>query len=303
MPEAEQYTVLVARFPHCRAEDPDTTDWMITTILQMTDDPRIKEFLRYRKDDTPITMGRNHCLDAAIRSNIDFLLMIDSDMSPDCNLESNKATEAVEPAAKPFWSTSFDFAIQKRKEGNPCVVGAPYLGPSPINNVYVFQWITATDKHDSQPSMSLAQFGREEAARLHGIQEVAALPTGVILIDMQAIHKFAEHHDPPFFYYEYDDDHQTKKASTEDVTFTRDLSLAGIPQYCNWDAWAGHWKRELVTGPPKILRAEMLSKRFRKAVLRDAQKNDRTTLVEAKDGRIVPVEGNGKSLTDKRLIR
>ena len=138
---------------------------------------------------------------------------------------------------------------------------------------------------------------------MHGIQEVAALPTGLILIDMQAIQKFTEHHDPPFFYYEYDTDKQTKKASTEDVTFTRDLSLAGIKQYCNWDAWAGHWKRELVYGPPKILRAEMLSDRFRKAVLRDVERKNQSMLIEAKDGKIVPIEDNGKAITDKRLIR
>lgn len=94
-----------------------------------------------------------------------------------------------------------------------------------------------------------------------GVQEVAALPTGLILFDVRAFKKLP----PPWFTYQYKGDGpecpgcgqakpglQTEKASTEDVVLTRDLSLLGIPQYCAWDSWAGHIKRKVVRKPRPI---------------------------------------------------
>ena len=43
----------------------------------------------------------------------------------------------------------------------------------------------------------------------------------------------------PWFSYEFKDEEKTEKASTEDIVFTRDLHLLGVPQYCFWNAWAG----------------------------------------------------------------
>ena len=303
--EHDPYTILVARFPQGRSEDPDSADWLITTVLEMNDDPRIHETLRYRKDDTPITMSRNDCIDKALVKGVDFLLMLDSDMSPDCNLESNGAVDGFMEGAKPFWKTSFDFAVKQRLAGTPCTVGAPYLGPSPHNNVYVFQWTTSNDKFDTEPAVKLSQFGREESARMRGITEVAALPTGVILIDMLAVKEYARHHNPPFFYYEWGDEREMEKCSTEDVTFTRDMSLAGFKQYCNWDAWAGHWKRELVKGPPSILEPSSLAEKFRQAVLSEAKakENPVTRLMEAKDGKVFEFNNNGSRISDHSFAR
>jgi len=303
--EQDPYNVLVARFPQGRSEDPDSADWLITTVLEMNDDPRIKQALRYRKDDTPITMSRNDCLNTALENDVDFLLMLDSDMSPDCNSEANGAVAGFIEGAKPFWKSSFDFAVKQRLAGNPCTIGAPYLGPSPHNNVYVFQWTAMNDKFETQPEMKLAQFGREEAARMRGITEVAALPTGVILIDMLAVKGYAKHHKPPFFYYEWADEREMEKASTEDVTFTRDMSLAGFKQYCNWDAWAGHWKRELVKGPPGILEPSMLADKFCNAVRSSDREKAKpvTRLMEAKDGKVFELNNNGSRISDHSFAR
>lgn len=295
--EQDAYNILVARFPQGRSEDPDTTDWLITTVAEMNADPRVNMVMRYRRDDTPITMSRNQCMAKALEHDVDFLLMIDSDMSPDCNLPENLSTSGSMPFAKPFWRTSFDFAIKQRFAGTPCMVGAPYLGPSPHNNVYVFQWARERDNFDADPSVSLKQFGREESARMRGITEVAALPTGIFLVDMLAVKEFTKHHKPPFFYYEWSDENEQEKASTEDVTFTRDMSLAGFKAYCNWDAWAGHWKRELVLGPPLLLEPQRLAKRFREAVIsEDREKNPAATpaqLMEAHDGKVYDFGSRG----------
>jgi hypothetical protein len=65
-----------------------------------------------------------------------------------------------------------------------------------------------------------------------------------------------------------------KKATTEDVYFSRNLALAGVPQYVLWDCWAGHIKPIVVdkpdlltmdgTGhvPPAILRGQISTEKL-----------------------------------------
>jgi hypothetical protein len=49
---------------------------------------------------------------------------------------------------------------------------------------------------------------------------------------------------------------------------TRDLSLVGTqklgynPVYCNWDAWAGHWKPKCV-GKPQVVAAKDISNKLK----------------------------------------
>lgn len=236
-------SIMLARFPQGHKDEPEGTDWLMRRALEWYEDERIDAVFLWREDSTPITMLRNAAIEAAKECGADFLLMLDNDMGPDCELE------AGDPSAKPFWKTSFDFALQQRALGSPCVIAAPYGGPPPIENIYVFQW--SSDEStcpDRLGNFSLAQYGREQAAGMKGIVEAAALATGLILIDMQGM-KYLE---PPYFYYEYPDSRESKKASTEDVTYTRDMSLIGVKQFCNWDAWAGHWKWKKVRKPQPI---------------------------------------------------
>jgi hypothetical protein len=76
-----------------------------------------------------------------------------------------------------------------------------------------------------------------------------------------------------FFYYEFTDKYEWQKASTEDVTNTRDISLAGLvqlgynPVHCAWSSWAGHLKSRNVE-KPLIITASEVASRFKNAVLR-----------------------------------
>jgi hypothetical protein len=109
---------MVARFPFGRSEDPDVLDWVTTTVIQAREEPRITEIVRYRRDDTPIPMSRNACFQRALANECDLLLMVDSDMSPDCHLTGNPyATQPVDPAAQPFFDSSFDFIWKRREQG------------------------------------------------------------------------------------------------------------------------------------------------------------------------------------------
>lgn len=252
-----QHSLLIARFPFGGSEHPDTTDWLVQTVLKAKGDPRISAVHHTRVDDTPITMGRNRVLKQALDARIDLVLMIDSDMKPDLKV----------PGAKPFWDTSLDFLL---KHQGPCCIAAPYCGPPPHENVYVFRLASYQSDHPNW-DIRLDQYGREDVAHRAGFEEVAALPTGIFLMDMRAL-KFIQ---PPWFEYEWaDPPFHTKKASTEDVFFTRNLSWAGVPQYVNWDAWAGHHKRKCV-GKPSLLTRDAVQKELRAAIIRNHSSQDR----------------------------
>ncbi len=263
--EQKRYKLFIARFPYGGLEESDLADWLVTNVCAMKQHPLCDPEIQSQKfNDTPITMTRNRAIEIARLCGADFLLMLDSDNAPDMCLPSNPNRSRLleSPQMVPFLPTAFTFLVKQREAGTPAVIAAPYCGPSPEQCVYVFQWCTKSS--GINPLISLEMIPREEAAKLRGIREVAALPTGVILFDMQAFDKV----EPPYTFYEWSDKRELQKASTEDVACTRDLSLAGVKQYCHWSAWAGHWKRELV-GPPALLSPDAVSEKYKKLVIEE----------------------------------
>lgn len=255
------------------SEVPNIREWIVPTINELAKDPRVDQIRMWNLADTPITMTRNRAVLQAREFGVDVLVMIDSDMHPDMY--------ATAPEAKPFFQSSFDFFVNHYHKG-PCVIGAPYCGPPPHECVYVFKWEN-TRSNASYADFQLKMYERHEAAKMAGIQECAALPTGLILYDMRAFEltEPKKEGDHPWFYYEWKSLHAEEKASTEDVTMTRDLSLAGIqawgynPVYCNWDAWAGHWK-PLCVGRPLIIDAKGVSNKLLRAAELGVQSNVKT---------------------------
>lgn len=253
-------TVMLATFPFGSTECLEVRNWLIKTHKRIEADDRVAHLYTMDVDDTPITMSRNRVLKTCLDQGIDFCLMVDSDMNPDAYLGRGFAD------VKPFWDSSFEFMLEH--EG-PCVVAAPYCGPPPIENVYVFRWANFQSGHPN-PDYRLEPYGREEATLRMGMERVGALPTGVCLIDMRGVKRL----EPPWFDYEYTDKYRTQKASTEDVFFTRNLDLAGVPQYVNWDAWAEHVKRKRV-GRPTMITSDVIKEQFRDALLRGHQSGER----------------------------
>lgn len=163
--------------------------------------------------------------------------------------------------------------------------------------MYVFHWQTY-QSGKAELGARLDQYSREHAAVMRGIQVCGALPTGVILFDMRAF----KSHPHPRTYYEWDGDGapcekcrarvpgpQMAKASTEDVTLTRDLSLCGVPVYCNWDSWAGHFKRMCV-GKPHIVTATEVGKVYKEAILKGQEYDDSIIYVGDPDWQPTPEE-------------
>ena len=242
------------------SEVPDIREWMLPLVNNAGSDPRIADIRVWNLADTPITMTRNRAVLQARQHNVDVLLMVDSDMKPDLY--------AGEQDAKPFFPSSFDFLVNHYHKG-PCIIGAPYCGPPPVECVYVFRWNNLQSVHPN-PDFQLEMYDRHTAVKMAGIQECAALPTGLIMYDMRAfaLTEPKDETDKPWFYYEWKDKYAAEKASTEDVTMTRDLSLVGTqklgynPVFCNWDSWAGHWKPKCV-GKPQFIAASGIAKKMR----------------------------------------
>jgi hypothetical protein len=284
----------LARFPYAgnggfQSEHPAVGTWMAGLVRSLiTDDRCCNELWHWCKGDTPIPMMRNLACRQAMDANVDVLMMIDSDSVPD--LYSH-----CDPAAKKFWDSSFEFLYRRWAKG-PCVIMAPYGGPPPhpiyggSENMYVFRWRTKRNDENA-PLFSLEQYTREEAAAMGGIEEVAAGPTGLVMIDLRCL-KYEDPYegeswerlDPPWFDYEYSDKYQAHKDSTEDVFFTRNLSMIGVPQFVNWDAWVGHYKPYL-TAKPIVITPEFVRQQYREAIVRGGRSDEQ--IVELGAGKSV----------------
>jgi hypothetical protein len=273
-----------------RSQVPDVGDWKLDTILAARKDPRIEEIFHFDLADTPITMTRNRAVLSAREHGADVLIMVDSDMSPDS-----------EPDGKPFFDTSFDF-LYKHYDRGPVCIGAPYCGPPPDELVYVFEWRNRRNE-DPNPDFKIDMYPRNVAAMMTGIVPAAALPTGLIMYDMRCfdLTEPRDEHDDPWFYYAWKTKHAADKTGTEDVMQTRDLSLMGIqklgynPVFCNWDAWAGHWKPYLVR-KPRPIGADYVSNKFLEAANRNVRANNRRGYIDVSRG-IIPAAAyyNGSS--------
>jgi predicted O-methyltransferase YrrM len=302
MAHKTKLSVAFAHFPYggngaTSSEHPDIRHWEVETVVKMKADDRIERFSTQDFSDTPITMTRNRALRRARDMGFDLLLMVDSDQSP--------SRHAGEHWYRPFWDVAFNFIYENYHKG-PRLIFAPYCGPpndeTGGENIYVFQWRNIANLGSETP-FSLEQYTREQAAIMTGIHEAAAGPTGMLLIDLrlldliepsklskrevmeqvqagkmsvdQALLAIKE----GYCYYEWKDGYADQKASTEDVTLTRDIALAGVmelgynPVFCAWDSWIGHHKPWNV-GKPQRFTSDDVGDILKKAALKGQRANE-----------------------------
>jgi hypothetical protein len=240
---------MIARFPFGGTESYQTADWLVKNIQWLKAQDNVSEVLHMSVDDTPITASRNRVVKRCLKEKVDYLLMLDSDM----------VFDLPGPGAKPFLPTAWEFV---HKFGKPACIAAPYVGKPPVENIFIFRWANTQSDHPNS-DFRLVQFSREEAAFRAGIEEVAALPTGLILIDVRAFGYVGK----PWFKYEWEDEEESEKATTEDVFLCRNLSLAGVPQFVAWDCWAGHIKSK-VCGRPVLITPDQVGEQLREALAR-----------------------------------
>ena len=277
---------------------PEIGVWLAKVNHECKTDDRIGRIGVKRYGDIPLTMERNRVVRDAIDGGFDIIVMLDSDNIPDLYL-------GHDPQAQPFFESSFDFVYERLVRNLPTVVCSPYCGPPPhpvsggMENVYVFDAVTdqSDDKRpDYVDGIRIEAYSRDHAAVMNGIKPVAAGPTGVIMYSTSAFELMPAHgmtdedilhayargelttertrqllRMESYFWYEFTDRYQTRKASTEDVTNTREIGLMGQEKhgepvvFCNWDAWAGHGKPRVV-GKPIPIRTEQVSNLFAESV-------------------------------------
>ena len=161
----------------------------------------------------------------------------------------------------------------------PATIAAPYCGSSPSQPVLMLQWSSVRgDSHPDRP-MKLDLVDRHDAASRTGIGEVAAMGTGLILYDTRLFFYLP----PPWFDYEYTDAYRIERSSTEDVYQTRNASFMGMPQFCTWDCWSGHWKLELITKPNPIT-VEIVNENIRDAIKKNLSSAKKLHFVHPDNG-------------------
>ena len=281
---------------------PNVAEWFAQTLLWAKGDPRIGEIHSRFLSDTPVTMVRNQFVMEARSVGADVMICCDSDQSP--------SFHADDPTFKPFVPSSFDYLYAHWDKG-PVVIAAPYRGNPPQENMFVFHWEQTSGDYGDETSLKLEQYTRHQAAMMRGIQEIAAAPTGLIMYDMRAfeliepcklskrevldlvaqgkmtLNEAERNLSDGWFYYQWKDGYAMEKASTEDVTFTRDISMVGQaklgynPLLCNWDSPIGHHKFYCVPGRPKLLTVDQITGNFQRALQADRRAG--VVQVDAKD--------------------
>ena len=265
-------SLLIVRFPGDGTERQECVDWLVNCAWAWKDSPDIELLPPVRLKDTPIDMVRNLAVMKAKKMKADYLVMVDNDIEPDYQCGRSGNTTDFNPEAKQFLASSIAFL---EKLDRPAIIAAPYCGPPPESPVYVFDWEWTGDvEGDGDFKGKLAMIPRNDAAHRVGIQQVAAIPTGLVLIDMRVFETLPA----PWFYYETATKEWTKKASTEDVTFSRDAAICGIPVYCNWDAWCRHWK-SIGVGKPLRASVDIVHPKIQKIVAEGFQRGDRYSAV------------------------
>jgi hypothetical protein len=274
------FKVGFAQFPGNSSTRPEPPDWVMRTVLKCKKDKRIQDAIwTFNEGDTPITMVRNKCVFEAIRDGVDYLLMIDSDMDPDYLV-------GYDPHSRPFWDVAWEFMVDRRKrekkEGLPyATIAAPYCCAPPHESPMIFKW-TTSQSDNPNPDHRLLMMSREEAAVRSGIEQVEALPTGLILYDVRVFKRLEELGGLPWFDYEWTDKYQIAKASTEDVFQTRNANMAGMPQFVAWDCWAVHNKNKRV-GKPVLIYRDDVHACYREAIQRELERGE-TVQIIAKRG-------------------
>lgn len=286
MAKRRKFSVGLCCFPYAGTSSGSSqvfeiTPWALSVYRAVMRDKRLSHFALFSQNDTPVTMTRNRAVLKAREEKLDFLMMVDADQIPDCEL-------GRDPEAKPFFESSIDFLIRNYDRG-PHVVCAPYCGPPPEASVYCFRWVSG---ENVTPDLGcrLEMYPRDMAAMMTGIQPIAAGPTGLILFDLRAFDLVEPQDDPyddraaekhkGFFYYHWQNKYAAHKTGTEDVSATRDISLAGWSKlgrdviYANWDAWAGH-NKVVCVGKPRVMTTSEISDRFRQTLAEGHRRNER----------------------------
>lgn len=170
----------------------------------------------------PIEVARNFIVREALRRKVDVLFMIDTDADP-----AEGTFEALLAATL----------------AEPCIAAVPYC--SGAGHVCVYLPLP-----DGSPGEM--PIGVEDAVQRTGLHRVANVGTHCVAYSVSIFGRVK----PPWFEQRCDET-RSLLLETEDCIGHRRLREAGVPVYCHFNFWAGHWKERRV-GKPEVLTEEKL---------------------------------------------
>ncbi|MEA3351200.1 MAG: hypothetical protein U9Q82_11300 [Chloroflexota bacterium] len=287
------------------SEHPDVRKWLMHNCEKIKADPRIEDFSVIRDIatyvDTPIPMTRNAAVMEARQAKADLLLFIDSDQAADSQLGYDPDAVPFWDAAFNFIYARWDkgpYVV-----GAPYLGGDPHhenvfvmrwrRHVSSFNSEVDLKLdqYTREESHEmsgihecaalptglilyDMRAFDLIEPAPDNVAKTIAGPLVKRIEAGNNQFTAEQMRELVAHvvhetrrAEKPFFYYEFTDRYEWQKASTEDVTNTRDISLAGLaqlgynPVHCAWSSWAGHWKARNVE-KPSIITAKEVSQKF-----------------------------------------
>lgn len=241
----DRVNILIARTCSYQAEHPRLGSWLFHMGIDLGRDERVGACATTDDNRHRIHNSRNHMARYALDNGFHYLCFVDPDMHPDfrvghdfCDL---KQQPDARPWARPFLRSSLDFMLTTQ-----CgVVASPAVSGPPARRVNVW-----TVKSLDEPPVNVTP---DEFARMKpGFVQVAAIGTGLMLIDVDVFRKLPE----PWFedvYHEgspqYDPD------QSQDCAFCFKCNQHRIAVYANLFAPSRHMKT-IGCDPPDFLEPE-----------------------------------------------
>jgi hypothetical protein len=207
--------VAISRICRGKTERCEVGTWLLATALQLTKQGIY--FYDFVADKLGVEVARNWSVQEARRHECDVLFMVDADMVP------NRA----------FAKRALAFL-----KANPgSVIGSPYMHHQ-SNSAGGWQVFTASPREDG--SAVRCKPGK-------GVEQVAAVGTGLCAIDLKAFDKLT----PPYFrqFFGESNVYHEQQDGTEDVYCFVRMTMAGVKVCADWDCRSGH-NKSITLGEP-----------------------------------------------------
>ena len=170
----------------------------------------------------PLDVARNFIVRESQRRKADVLIMLDADADP-----AEGTFEALRDAAL----------------AEPCIIAVPYCSGSG----HVCVYLPLPDGSPGEMPIGVA-----DAVQRTGLHCVANVGTHCVAYSVPIFDRV-----PPPWFEQGCDETRSLLLETEDCIGHRRLREAGVPVYCHFDFWAGHWK-EVRKDKPEVLTPEQL---------------------------------------------
>lgn len=236
-----KYTIAIARPSSNGWERSEVGTFLFQATEASTQNPEIAPYIQNLLHIPLTKFPTNVCRNILVREcqnmRVDYLMMVDND--------SEIYNGIREPSGKVHPGTFETFFTFLRKQSKPSVIAAPYC--SGDGQVQVLKFTTDQVVQHPLDSFRIMQTNREFAASKTGFEKVDSIGTHCIMFDMRVFDAIPK----PYFSYQYNED-ETEVIETEDCWCMRHLFYAGVPVYCGWDFWSGHFKESRIYKPPVL---------------------------------------------------